>query len=144
MRSYLIIFGLMFGLFVSTARAEPVCVAAAATFTEATKVYVKEGNAAFMERLLRDGPLAGDKRALSQAQALQQIEQFFGPIQNSSVISAKELGNRTCYVVAVLEYASGPAFAVATYYQGKKGVGPTSMFFKTEPETVFPNTLLVE
>ena len=124
--------------------AESICETASANFANATKVYVKSGGAAFMQRILKDGPLAEDKRALSQAQALQQIEQFFGPLQSSTVLSTKELGPRTCYLVGVLEYANGPAFAVATYYRGDKGVGPTSMFFKTEPETVLPNTLLIK
>lgn len=125
------------------ASAESTCSAASASFAEATKVYVEDGSAAFMQQVLKDGPLAEDKRALGQAQALQQIEQFFGPLQSSTVISTKEIGPRTCYLVGVLEYANGPAFAVATFYEGSKGVGATSMFFKTEPETVLPNTLLI-
>jgi hypothetical protein len=126
------------------ASAESVCEAASASFAEATKVYVKSGGAAFMNRVLRDGPLAEDKRALGQAQSLQQIEQFFGPLQGSAVLSTKELGARVCYLVAVLEYSNGPAFAVVTFYKGSKGVAPTSMFFKTEPEAVLPNTLLIK
>jgi hypothetical protein len=75
---------------------------------------------------------------------LSQIEQFFGSIKSSSVISTKQLGSKACYLVGVLEYANGPAFAVATYYRGERGVGATSMFFKTEPEAVFPSELLIK
>jgi hypothetical protein len=127
-----------------TSIADATCDEAAKQFSEAIKVYVKDGNTAFMERLLKNGPLEGDKRALSQVQGLGQIEQFFGAIQSSSVVSKKSLGPKVCYLIGILEYANGPAFAVATYYKGSKGVGATSMFFKTEPEAVFPNELLVE
>jgi hypothetical protein len=126
------------------ASADSICEAAASSFANATSVYVKSGGTAFMQEVLKDGPLADDKRALGQAQALQQIEQFFGTVQSSTVISTKALGPRTCYLVGILEYSNGPAFAVATYYKGSKGVGATSMFFKTEPETVLPSTLLIE
>ena len=128
----------------SNAIAANTCEEAAKQFAEATNVYIKEGSAAFMERVLKNGPLEGDKRSLSQVQGLSQIEQFFGPIQSSSVVSKKPLGAKVCYLIGILEYANGPAFAVATYYRGEKGVGATSMFFKTEPEAVFPNELLVE
>jgi hypothetical protein len=124
--------------------AQETCSEAEKQFAEATRVYMNKGANSFWERVLKNGPLEGDKRSLSQVQALTQIEQFFGPFQSSSVISRKPLGSRTCYLVGVLEYANGPAFAVATYYRGKNGVGATSMFFKTEPEAVLPSQLLIQ
>lgn len=135
---------LAFSLISPNAIAGSTCEDAAKQFADATKVYIKEGNAAFMERVLKNGPLEGDKRSLSQVQGLGQIEQYFGPLQSSSVISKKQLGEKVCYLIGILEYANGPAFAVATYYRGSKGIGATSMFFKTEPESVFPNQLLIE
>lgn len=137
-------FGAVLAAISLSTAADSVCLRATDSFDKATKIYVKQGSAAFMQQLLKDGPLAEDKRALGQAQTLQQIEQFFGPMQGSSVISTKEIGSRVCYLVGVVEYANGPAFAVATYYQGAKGVAPTSMIFKTEPETIFSNSLLVK
>jgi len=77
-------------------------------------------------------------------QILTQIEQFFGPIQSSSILSKKAIGKKDCYVIWILEYTNGPAFSVANYYQSKKGVVVTSMNFKTEPEAVLPNQLLVD
>ncbi len=128
----------------ANAMADSTCDDAARQFSESTKVYINEGSTAVMERVLKNGPLEGDKSALSQVQGLLQIEQFFGRIQSSSVVSKKPLGTKVCYLIGILEYANGPAFAVATYYRGSKGVGATSMFFKTEPETVFPSKLLIE
>jgi len=77
-------------------------------------------------------------------QALNQIEQFFGTLQSSSILSKKAIGKKDCYVVWVLEYSNGPAFSVANYYQSKKGTVVTSMNFKTEPETVLPASFLVD
>lgn len=130
---------------ISNSFAAELCYDAAKQFEEATAVYLKKGGAAFIERVLKNGPLEGDKRSLSDMQGpLNQIEQFFGPIQSSSIVSKKQLGTNVCYLIGVLEYTKGPAFIVATYYRGQKGVGATSMFFKTEPEKILPSQMLIQ
>ncbi len=47
------------------------------------------------------------------------------------------------YIIGILEYKNGPAFAIANYYSGSKGVGATSMFFQTEPEQTLPKKSLI-
>ncbi|WNC69926.1 hypothetical protein RI845_07255 [Thalassotalea nanhaiensis] len=121
-----------------------VCDNASKEFSAAVEVYKKEGGTAFMKRILKNGPLENDTRSLSQAQSLAQIEQFFGPIETASILSTKELGSKSCYIIGILEYENGPAFAVANYYSGSKGVGATSMFFQTEPEQILPKEFLVQ
>ena len=124
--------------------AESICPDAITAFSAATQIYVKQGNEAFIQYFGKDDPLADDKKTLGQAQGLQQIEQAFGSLQSSTVLSTKELGPRTCYLVGVLEYEKGPAFARITYYRGTKGINATSWFFKTEPETFLPIPLLIK
>lgn len=104
----------------------------------------QKGSAVFWEHVLKDGPLEGDKRSIGQVQALNQIEQFFGPVQSSSILGKKAIGKKDCYVIWVLEYANGPAFSVANYYRSTKGTVVTSMNFKTEPEAILPRQFLVE
>lgn len=131
-------------LFSNTVLASDICNEAKDQFRKAVDIYKKEGNTAFMSRVLKNGPLEKDTRSLGQAQVLGQIEQFFGHITSASVLSAKALGNKSCYIIVILEYQNGPAFAVANYYKGSNGVGATSMFFKTEPESILPNEFLVK
>ncbi|MCU7797589.1 MAG: hypothetical protein KZQ75_10700 [Candidatus Thiodiazotropha sp. (ex Myrtea spinifera)] len=121
-----------------------VCEKASNEFDEAVSVYKKQGGSAFMARVLKNGPLEKDTRSLSQAQTLNQIEQFFGPIEGASILSVMELGSKSCYIIGILEYKNGPAFAVANYYSGSMGVGATSMFFQTEPEKILPKQFLVQ
>lgn len=121
-----------------------VCNEAEIQFKAAIKIYKKEGGTAFMKRVLKNGPLENDTRSLSQAQSLGQIEQFFGSLETASILSTKQLGSRSCYIIGILEYQNGPAFAVANYYSGSKGVGATSMFFQTEPEQILPKEFLVQ
>lgn len=131
-------------IFSGSVYATDICVEAETQFQEAVKVYKNEGNTAFMKRVLKDGPLESDTRSLSQAQSLAQIEQFFGPLHSASVLSTKALGAKSCYIICIMEYENGPAFAVANYYKGSKGVGATSMSFKTEPEAILPTEFLVQ
>ena len=139
--SYLAICCVLFGGSVSAA---DICSEAEIQFQEAVSVYKKEGGVAFMKRVLKNGPLEADTRSLSQAQALGQIEQFFGPLGSASILSKRALGAKSCYIIGILEYENGPAFAVANYYKGARGVGATSMSFKTEPESILPNQFLVQ
>ena len=121
-----------------------VCDEAVSEFNKAVDVYKSKGGTAFMQRLLKNGPLENDTRSLAQAQSLVQIEQFFGSLETASILSKKELGSKSCYIIGILEYQNGPAFAVANYYKGSKGVGTTSMFFQTEPEAILPKEFLVQ
>jgi len=124
--------------------ASDVCKEAEVQFQDAINIYIKDGGTAFMKRILKNGPLENDTRSLSQAQALGQIEQFFGSITSASILSTKALGTKSCYIIGILEYENGPAFTVANYYKGSKGVGATSMYFKTEPEAILPKQFLVQ
>lgn len=124
--------------------ANNVCNQAKKEFSNAVDVYKKEGSNAFVKRLLKNGPLENDTRSLSQGQNLQQIEAFFGTLESKSVLSTKAIGNKSCYIIGILEYQNGPAFVVANYYHGSKGVGTTSFFFQTEPESILPKEFLVK
>jgi len=125
------------------ALAESVCDIAQKNFLASIETYKEKGGEEFLRSIFKDGPLDGDKRSLAQAQGLNQIEQFFGVLEGSSVLSTKQLGAKSCYLIAILEYKNGPAFAVANYYKGAKGAHVTSMFFKTEPEAILPQEFLV-
>lgn len=126
----------------SSMAADSGCAVASAEFADAVASYQKNGRTAFIERFLRGGPLA-DKLAVEGAQHLLTVERTLGPFQNGSVLSAKRLGERACYVVAVLEYESGPAFLSSMYYSSKSGAVPLSLRVEAEPEKVFSTPALI-
>ncbi len=128
----------------SNVAASSICQKSKDEFKAAAKIYTNRDGAAFMKRMLKNGPLENDQKSTGQAQSLNQVEQFFGKFQSASILSTKQLGNRSCYLIGILEYENGPAFAVANYYQTEKGVSVTSMFFKTEPEQILPKEFLVQ
>lgn len=135
--------GLTFLFMTSPVFAEPLCSEATALFKSAVQKYKASNANDFVKQLLKNGPLEADQRSLSQGQNLLQIEQFFGSVEGASILSTKPLGARACYLIGIMEYQRGPAFAVLTYYSGSKGLGITSMFFQTEPEQILPKEFLV-
>ena len=139
-----IVFVIVLSMLTANVLAESVCDDAVSEFNSAAELYKKNDGLAFMKRVLKNGPLENDQRSIGQAQSLMQVEQFFGAFQSASILSTRELGSRSCYIIGILEYENGPAFAVANYYRGTKGVGATSMFFKTEPEQILPKEFLVK
>ena len=71
------------------ATASNICSDSEQRLEQAVATYKTEGSAAFMKEVLKNGPLEGDKRSLGQDQGLNQIEQFFGPVQSYSTLSKK-------------------------------------------------------
>ena len=145
MRKYLLVFVIACFLISTNANAESICDGAEKQFVEAVNVYKKKNSTSFVERVLKDGPFDGNQqRILVTAQALGKIEQIFGQIQTSYVLSKKAMGDKTCYLTGILEYSNGPLFISANYYQTNKGVAATSIFFNSEAGEVLPKQWLVE
>lgn len=120
------------------------CDQATIEYSAAVEVYKKDGSAAFLNRAMKGGPLESDKEAMSMSKVLEQIEQFYGSIESSSILSTKDLGDKSCYILSVLEYENGPAYAVANYYIGTRGISATSMIFHTKPEKILPQQFLIQ
>ena len=118
------------------------CRAASASFVDAISHYKKDGRQAFMDRFLRGGPL-GEKMATEGSEHLLNIERVLGPFEDGAVLSAKALGGRACYVIAALEYESGPAFIASTYYTARNGTFPMSLRVEAEPEKMFSTPALI-
>lgn len=144
MKKISLLLTLLAGLMSSHANSSDICSDAAKELDAATKVYQKSGNTEFIKRLLKNGPLEDDKRSLGQGQILSQLEQFYGKFLSASVVSRRQLGDRSCYMIGILEYQNGPAFVVANYYKGTKGIGAVTMSFRTKPEELLPKEFLVQ
>jgi hypothetical protein len=131
-------------LFSSPVIAGNVCDDAKIKLQQAVTTYKSEDGATFIKQLLKNGPLENDSNIMDRAQILKQIEQFLGQINSVSILSAKSLGTKSCYILSILEYDKGPAFAAVSFYNGSKGIAATSMSFNTEPEQMFPIEFLVQ
>jgi len=87
---------------------------------------------------IKDGPLDGSKEALSEADNLRQVQNFYGAYQFFEVISAYEIGRRTRTFYLVLDFENGPLFAKFVVYQTNHRWILTSFNFNTKEEMILP------
>ena len=132
----LIIIGVIFS---STVTAD-ICSEVEIQFQEAVKIYQAEDGTAFMKRVLSNDPPY--IKALPQAGSLESVEQIMGPFISASILSTKTLGERTCYVIFILEYEIGPLFALANFYKGSKGIGAITMSIIFDLADMLPTEFL--
>ncbi len=120
------------------------CKEASTAFEDAASAYMKSGPQAFIERFLQGSAFAVRMGATEAIAQLQQIEDVHGALQGWSSLSLKELGPRSCYLVASLEYVGGPAFTAVLYYAKKEGAVPISTRLEADPEKIFSVSALID
>lgn len=143
MKATSVIAVLVTSLFTTPLFAGSSCDAASSDFGKAAAVYLKGGRVALVDYLLATGPLSRQAGNAEGARNLQQLEDVHGPLQGLTLLSAKGLGKRTCYVVSVLEYANGPAFMTVMYYGSKDAAVPITLRFDAEPERIYSIPALI-
>lgn len=131
-------------LFTGTAFAATACSQASSAFGDATSAYLKGGAQAFVDRFLHGSAFPVRVSTSDAVSQLKQIEAVHGAVEGWSPISLKELGARSCYLVGILEYANGPAFAGVLYYITKDGPAPVSIRLEGEPDKVFSAPALID
>lgn len=110
--------------------------------TQTLKVYADKGADAYIEAVLKDGPLEGNKDAMVQANMLRTIEGYYGSYLSFEVVRETKAGARTRLVYYVLNYEHGPVFARATGYKAGETWGIVSFKFNSDAQQVWPEWLL--
>jgi hypothetical protein len=98
--------------------------------------YKSKGPDEAVKAWIKGSPLEGSKDALSQANSLRQIQDFYGAYQSSDVVSTRELSPKTRILYLVMNYESGPLFAKFVVYRTDKGWILTSFNFNTKDEMI--------
>lgn len=87
---------------------------------------------------IKDSPIDGSKDALSQANNLRQVQDFYGAYQTFELISAYEIGRRTRIFYLTLDFENGPLFARFVVYQSNHRWVLTRFDFNTKEEMILP------
>lgn len=87
---------------------------------------------------IKDSPIDGSKAALSQANNLRQVQDFYGAYQFFEIVSAYEIGRRTRILYLILDFEKGPLFAKFVVYQSNHRWILTSFDFNTKEEMILP------
>jgi hypothetical protein len=106
------------------------------------EAYKEKGPEEAVKTWIKDSPVDGNKDALTQANLLRQVQDFYGAYQSFETISTRDLSRRVRVVYVVMNYEKGPLFAkFVTFHSEDHGWVLTSFLFNTKPELILPSTL---
>jgi hypothetical protein len=105
--------------------------------------YVNEGATAALTEWMRGSALEANPQAMTQANSLRQIEDFYGKPLGFDLVKEATITPRAKTVYFAVNYERGVAFAKLNAYRNEEGTWiVTSFFFHTEAAQVFPSSLL--
>jgi hypothetical protein len=126
------------------------CIRAGAPATDSDEVpkvivsgldaYKAEGPDAAVKAWIKGSPVEGSKEALSQANNLRQVQDFYGTYKTFHLIQSRNLGPTSRMVYLVLDYEKGPLFAKFLVFRAEQGWIVASFSFNTHPEAILPET----
>lgn len=102
------------------------------------QAYKDKGPEEAIRIWIKDSPIEGSKEAVTQANSLRQIQDFYGAYQFFEVLSTQEIGHRTRIVYLILDFEKGPVFAKFVVYKSNQRWILTSFDFNTKEEAIFP------
>ncbi len=98
--------------------------------------YKSKGPDEAVKAWIKGSPIEGSKDALSQANSLRQVQDFYGAYQSFDVVGTRELSPKTRILYLVMDYESGPLFAKFVVYRTEHGWILTSFNFNTKDEMI--------
>ena len=103
------------------------------------QAYKDKGPEEAVKAWIKGGPVDGSKDALSQANNLRQVQDYYGAYQTFEIVSSKDISPKTRIVYLVLDYENGPLFAKFVAYKAEHGWIVTYFNFNTKEDAIqFP------
>jgi len=101
--------------------------------------YKTGGARAAIESWIKDSGLEGSKEALSQANTLKQVEDFYGKYENYEIVKTHKISKRSTMVQFVMNFDKGVTYVRFQAYKTKSGNWVATEFkFHTEATQVWP------
>jgi hypothetical protein len=140
---FLVVFFVIIALGMSGATLAQPAEGARAIVERGMAAYLKGDAAAAMREWVKGTFMESNPQAMSQANSLRQIEDFYGRPQGYDLIKESTVTPRATTLYFTLNYERGIAFARLNAYRKADGAWiTTSFFFHTEAAQVFPTSLL--
>ncbi len=106
------------------------------------EAYLKGDATAAVKGWLQGGALDGNPQAMTQANSMRQIEDFYGKVESFQILGEHAISERAQIVFFVINYAKGPAFGRMQVYRLGSGQWVSNDFkFHTEAAQVLPERL---
>ena len=103
------------------------------------ETYKTSGPEEAVRTWIKGSALDGSKDALSQANLLRQIQDYYGTYRTFEIVSARDLSPRTRVIYLVLDFEKGPLFAKFVVYRSGQAWILAYFNFNTKEELVFPS-----
>jgi len=116
----------------------PIGVEAPKIIADGMAAYAIKGPEEAIKVWLRNGPLDGDKGALSQGNTLRQIQDFYGSYESYDVIKAYNRSERVRIVYLVINFEKGPVYAKFTCYKSEREWLVIDFLLNTKDKEVLP------
>lgn len=101
--------------------------------------YLKDGPDAAIKAWLQGSGMEGNTQALTQANNLRQIEDFYGKPESFDIVKENEISPRSRMVIFAINHAKGIVFGRFQAYQVKSGNWvSTELKFHSEAASVLP------
>ena len=105
--------------------------------------YLESGPDAAIKMWIKGSALEGNTLALTQANNLRQIEDFYGKPESYDILKEHSISPRSQMIVFSINHAKGIVFGRFQAYQTKSGEWVATEFkFHTEAATILPSDLV--
>ncbi|MGD9596873.1 MAG: hypothetical protein AB7G76_10855 [Steroidobacteraceae bacterium] len=143
MRDYLCVLVTALALGSPLACADGAADGATALLERGIAAYLKADATAALREWVKGGAMEANTQALSQANVLRQIEDFYGKPQGYDLVHESILSSRARTLYFTINYETGLSFGRLTVYRKDDGTWVTTSFlFHTEAAQIFPASLL--
>jgi hypothetical protein len=106
--------------------------------------YVKDGADAAVKAWLKGSALETNTQALTQANTLRQVEDFYGKPEGLDIIKEHSISPRSQMIVFAINYAKGILYGRFQAYQIKSGNWVVTEFkFHTEAAALLPPEMTI-
>jgi len=102
--------------------------------------YKAEGPEAAIRAWLKGSSIEGSKDALSQANVLRQVQDYYGSYKTFELIQSRNLTPTTRVIYLALNYEKGPLFAKFMVYKTAEGWILVNFSFNTKEELIIPKS----
>ena len=136
-------FALIFTLALASESASAQFATARAVVEGGANAYLKEGASGAVQAWIKGSALEGNTQAVSQANSLRQIEDFYGKPESYEVVSESSLSKKSALILFVINYQKGAVYVRFQCYQLAAGNWVSTEFkFATDATQLFPNSSL--
>ncbi len=102
--------------------------------------YKSDGPEAAIKAWLKGSSLEGSKEAISQANVLREVQDYYGAYKSFDRISTRTITPSIRVLYLSLNFEKGPLFAKFVVYRAESGWILVNFVFNTKEELILPST----